>query len=55
MSLFSTKGICSREQRKRQLDWLATNTDVITSQSHSCFARSKGPFSMFSSDAFYLY
>ena len=23
-SLFSTRRICSREQRKRQLDWLAT-------------------------------
>ncbi len=26
------------EQRKKQLDWLATNTDDITSQSHSLFA-----------------
>ncbi len=33
--------ICSREQRKKQLDWLATNTDVITSQSHSLFACSR--------------
>ena len=29
---------CSREQRKKQVDWLPTNTDVITSQSHSLFA-----------------
>ncbi len=27
LSLFSTGRICSREQRKKQLDWLATNTD----------------------------
>ena len=38
LSRFSTWRICSREQRKKQLDWLATNTDVITSQSHSLFA-----------------
>jgi hypothetical protein len=31
-------GIYSRELRKKQLDWLATNTNVITSQSHSLFA-----------------
>ena len=29
------------EQRKKQLDWLATNTDDITSQSHSLFACSR--------------
>ena len=28
----------SREQRKKQLDWLATNTDDIISQSNSLFA-----------------
>jgi hypothetical protein len=33
--------ICSREQRKQQLDWLATNTDDITSQSHSLFGCSR--------------
>ncbi len=38
LSRFSTWRICSREQRKKQLDWLATNTDDITSQSHSLFA-----------------
>ena len=36
--------ICSREQRKKQLDWLATNTDDITSQSHSLFACSREQF-----------
>ena len=30
-----------REQRKKQLDWLATNTDDITTQSHSFFACSR--------------
>ena len=30
-----------REHRKKQLDWLATNTDDITSQSHSLFACSR--------------
>ncbi len=39
--MFSTWRICSREQRKKQLDWLATNTDDITSQSHSLFACSR--------------
>ncbi len=39
--LFSTRRICSREQRKKQLDWLVTNTDDITSQSHSLFACSR--------------
>jgi hypothetical protein len=29
--------IRSSEQRKKQLDWLMTNADVITSQSHSSF------------------
>jgi hypothetical protein len=33
--------ICSREQRKKQVDWLATNTDDITTQSHSLFAFSR--------------
>ncbi len=37
-SLFSTRQIGSREQRKKQLDWLVTNTDDITTQSHSLFA-----------------
>ena len=27
-----------RKQRKKEHDWLAANTDVITTQSHSCFA-----------------
>jgi hypothetical protein len=31
----------SREQRREQFDWLATNTDVITTQSHSLFACSR--------------
>ncbi len=31
----------SREQRKKQLDWLATDTDDITTQSHSLFACSR--------------
>ena len=35
--LFSTWRMCSREQRNKQPDWLAINTDFITSQSHSCF------------------
>jgi hypothetical protein len=35
LSLFSTRRMCSREQRKKQRDWLATNTYVITTQSHS--------------------
>ena len=38
---FSTWRIYSREQRKKQLDWLATNTDNITNQSHSLFACSR--------------
>ena len=38
---FSTWRICSREQRKKQLDWLVTNTDDITTQSHSLFACSR--------------
>ena len=29
------------QQRKKQLDWLATNTDDIISQSHSLFACSR--------------
>ena len=41
LSRFSTWRICSREQRKKQLDWLATNTDDITSQSHSLFTCSR--------------
>ena len=40
-SLFSTRRLCSREQRKKQPYWLATNTDDITSQSHSLFACSR--------------
>jgi hypothetical protein len=32
---FPTRRICSREQRKKQFDWLATNTDDITAQSLS--------------------
>jgi dynein heavy chain len=31
----------SREQREKPPDWLATNADEITSQSHSCFACSR--------------
>ncbi len=38
---FKPRGICSREQRKKKLDWLVTNTDDITSQSHSLFACSR--------------
>ena len=41
LSRFSTRRICSREQRTKQLDWLMTNTDDITSQSHSLFACSR--------------
>ncbi len=37
LSMFSTWRICSREQRKKQFDWLATNTDDIATQSHSLF------------------
>ena len=33
--------VCSREQRKRQLDWLAINADIINSQSHSLVACSR--------------
>ncbi len=29
LNLFSTRQTCSREQRKKQHDWLATNTDDI--------------------------
>ena len=36
LSRFST-----RRTEKKQLDWLATNTDDITSQSHSLFACSR--------------
>ncbi len=32
---------CSREQREKQLDWLATNTDDTITQSHSLFACSR--------------
>ncbi len=52
---FSTWRICSRERRKKQLDWLATNTDDITShQIHlllvraSKFAKWKTGFTNFS-------
>ena len=41
LSRFSTWRICSREQRNEQLDWLATNTDVITTQSHLLFLCSR--------------
>ena len=41
LSRFSTWRICSREQRKKQLDWLVTNTDDIASQSDSLFACSR--------------
>ncbi len=40
-SLFCIRRIFSREQRKKQLDWLATNTDDITTQSHSLCSREK--------------
>ena len=40
-SLFSTRRICSREQSEKQFHWLATNTDDITTQSHSLFACSR--------------
>ena len=46
LSRFYTWRICSREQGKKQLDWLATNTDVITGQSYSLFslfARTNSP------------
>ena len=36
--MFSTRQICSRERRKKQFDWVATNTDNITTQSHTLFA-----------------
>jgi hypothetical protein len=42
--LFSTVfRLSSREQRKKQLDWLLTNADDITSQSHTvpAFSREK--------------
>jgi hypothetical protein len=41
----SYKGEFFRANREKQLDWLATNTDDITTQSHSCFAcsREKNP------------
>jgi hypothetical protein len=39
--LFFTGWICSREQKIKQLDWLAKNTDVITAQSRSLFACSR--------------
>ncbi len=41
MSPFSTRRICSREQRKKQVDWLATDTDDIAIQSHSPLACSR--------------
>ena len=34
-SRFSIRQICSHEQRIKQLNWLVTNTDDITTQSHS--------------------
>jgi hypothetical protein len=40
ISLFPIGRFFSREQRK-QRDWLATNTDVITTQSHSLLACSR--------------
>jgi hypothetical protein len=40
-SLFSVRQICSRKKRKKQFDWLTTNTDVITTQSHSLVACSR--------------
>jgi hypothetical protein len=47
LSLFSTTRICSREQRKKQLDWLAINTDDITMHpitfAFRLFARKKSP------------
>jgi hypothetical protein len=39
--LFSIRHDCSRKQRKRRLDWLVTNNDDISSQSHSIFACSR--------------
>jgi hypothetical protein len=41
LHLFSTRPIRLREQRKKQPDWLATNTDDITNQSHSLFTCSR--------------
>jgi hypothetical protein len=41
LSRFSTGQNVLREQRKKQLDWLGTNTNGITSQSHPLFACSR--------------
>jgi hypothetical protein len=41
LSLFSIRRNNSREQRKKKLDWLATDTYDITTQSHSSFACSR--------------
>ena len=42
MIIFCSVGeFVTREQRIKQLDWLATNTDDITTQSHSLFACSR--------------
>jgi hypothetical protein len=44
---FSTGQNFSREQRKKQPDWLATNTATSPCiQSHSLFARSRGKIAM---------
>ncbi len=37
LSRFSTRRICSREQRKKQLDWLVTNTDITSPANHIRF------------------
>ncbi len=49
LSLFSTEGEFVRANReKKQLDWLATNTDDITTQFTFClFARKKSPIAGF--------
>jgi hypothetical protein len=49
LRLFSTRRNCSREQREKQLDWLATNPDDINTQSHPCIACSREGNSMWNS------
>ncbi len=39
VSLLNKKEIKNIYQKKKQLDWLMTNTDDITSRSHSLFAQ----------------
>ena len=50
----TTRGNFSREQRKQQLDWLATNADDITTQSLLCLAWSREINVLCKENGFYL-